>query len=88
MPFDIIDVQTRDSNQIQFENSFIKSSLCEKLLGVKFDHQSTFDQHIKSLCEKAYTKLIGVFDILKKQDKLKMNFFFATQLLTANMDNW
>ena len=27
----------RDSNQIQIENSLIKTSILEKLLGVKFD---------------------------------------------------
>ena len=56
----IIDIRTGDSNQIQIENSLIKSS--EKLLGIKFDQQLpldqqlSFDQHIKSLFEKANVK--------------------------------
>ena len=32
-------LSTGDSNQIQIENSLIKSILCEKLLGVKSDHK-------------------------------------------------
>ena len=34
---------TGDSNQIQIENSLIKSSICKKLLGFKFDNQLSFD---------------------------------------------
>ena len=49
--------RTRDSNQIQIENSFIKSSFCENIRGVKFDHQLTFDQHVKSFWKKASAKL-------------------------------
>ena len=45
-------LRARDSNKMQTENSLIKSSLCEKRLGFKLDHQLTFDQHVKSLCEK------------------------------------
>ena len=37
-----------DSNQIQIRNSLIQGSLCEKFLGIKFDHKLTFDQHVKS----------------------------------------
>ena len=42
-------LSTGDSNQIQIGNSLIKGGLCEELLGVKFDHKLTFDQHFKSL---------------------------------------
>ena len=35
----------------------IKVSLCEKLLGIKFDHELTFDQYFKSLCKIANAKL-------------------------------
>ena len=45
-------LHTEVSNQIQIESSLIKSSLCEKLLDVEFDHQLTFDQHVKSSCKK------------------------------------
>lgn len=50
-------LSTGDSNQIQIENSLIKHSLCEKLLGVKFDYKLTFDQRVKSLGKKANAKL-------------------------------
>ena len=69
----------RGSNQIQIKNSLIKSSLCKNLLGVKFDHQLTFEQHVKSLCKKISAKLkifagaVQYMGLAKK--KLKMNFF-------------
>ena len=91
----IIDIRTGDSNQIQIENSLIKSS--EKLLGIKFDQQLpldqqlSFDQHIKSLFEKANVKktesvrvgcsLYGI------RNKKKKNSFFSAQLPPANMDD-
>ena len=48
---------TGDSYQIHIENSLIKSSLCEKLLDFRFDHQFTFDQLVKTLCKKVNEKL-------------------------------
>ena len=50
-------LSTGGSNQIQIGNLLIENSLCEKLLGVKFDYELTFDQHVKSLCKKANIKL-------------------------------
>ena len=46
-------LRARDSKQIPIGNSLIKSSLPEKLLGIKSDHQLTFDQHVKSFCKNA-----------------------------------
>ena len=48
---------TGDSYQIQIENSLTKSSLSEKLLYFRFDHQFTFDQLVKGLCKKVNEKL-------------------------------
>ena len=79
----VLILRARDSNQIQIENSFIKSYLSEKRLGVKFDHQLSFDQQVKSLCKKgnaklkAFTRVVDIWDEHKK--KLIMNSFFAAQ---------
>ena len=91
----IIDIRTGDSNQIQIENSLIKSS--EKLLGIKFDQQLpldqqlSFDQDIKSLFEKANvkkTKSVRVgCSLYGIRNKKKKNSFFSAQLLPANMDD-
>ena len=43
---------TWDSNQIQIRNSLIQGSLCKKFHSIKFDHELTFDQHVKSLWKK------------------------------------
>ena len=53
----------RDLKQIQTGNSLMKNSLCEKILGVKFDHNLTFDEHVKSLCKKPNSKLYSMYGI-------------------------
>ena len=45
-------VSSSDSSEIKILNSLIKSSNCEKLLGVKIDTKLTFDDYIKDLCRK------------------------------------
>ena len=74
-------LRTGDSNQIQIENSWIKSSLCENHLGVKFYHQLTFDQDVKSLCRKANAKLRAFARVVRymglAKNKLKMSYFFT-----------
>ena len=59
----------------------IKGILCEKLFGVKFDHKLAFDQNIKSLCQKAKTRLKALTRVvpcieLAEKNNL-MNSFFA-----------
>ena len=60
----------------------IKSSNCEKLLGVKIDTKLTFDDHIKDvqknnnkLCALRFNTYMGL-----GKKKLLMNFFFAALL--------
>ena len=49
-------IRSNDSSKIKIGNSLIKSSNCEKLLGVKIDTKLTFDDHIKDMCRKANNK--------------------------------
>ena len=65
-------------------NTFkIKSSDCEKLLGVKFDSKLRFDQHITDLCRTASRKIhalarVTPFMNLSKR-RLLLNSYFKTQ---------
>ena len=65
-------------------NSFkIKSSYCEKLLGVKFDSKLRFDQHISDLCRRTSRKIHALARVTPfmnlSRRRLLMNFFFMTQ---------
>ena len=46
-----------ESSEIHIGDSIIKSSTCEKLLGIKIDSKLRFDDHIQDLCNKANIKL-------------------------------
>ena len=65
-------------------NTFkIKSSDCEKLLGVKFDSKLRFDQHVTDLCRTASRKIhalarVTPFMNLSKR-RLLLNSYFKTQ---------
>ena len=48
---------TENAPELQIDDSLIKASSCEKLLGVKIDYKLTFDEHVKSLCKKENKKL-------------------------------
>ena len=49
-------VSTSKEVSLNVDNFKIKSSNCEKLLGVKFDSKLRFDQHITDLCRTAVEK--------------------------------
>ena len=48
---------TNNATELQIGDSSIKTSDCEKLLGIKIDYKLTFDEHVNSLCKKANSKL-------------------------------
>ena len=50
-------VSADEPKEIWVGESLIKSSTCEKLLGVKIDNKLNFDTHVKGLCKKANNKL-------------------------------
>ena len=75
-------ISSNDSSEIKIGNSLIKSSNCEKVLGVKINTKLTFDDH-KDMCRKANNKLCALGRVtlyvgLGKR-KLLMNSFFAAQ---------
>ena len=50
-------VSTDELIEIRVGESLIKSSTCEKLLGIKIDNKLNFDTHVKGLCTKVNNKL-------------------------------
>ena len=76
-------VSTNKAVNIKIDNFDITNSNCEKLLGVKFDHKLTFDDHVSELCKKATKKIHALaratpyMDLSKK--RILMNAFFKSQ---------
>ena len=73
-------VSTNNTVKINFD---ITNSKSEKLLGVKFDHKLSFDDHISELCKKASRKIHALSRIASYMDISKrcilMNAFFNSQ---------
>ena len=69
--------------EIRVGESLIKSSTCEKLLGVKIDNKLNFDTHVKGLCKKAKKNIKSScksYTIhVSRKKKLLMNSFFNAQ---------
>ena len=70
--------------ELKVGDSLIKTSTCEKLLGVKINNKLTFDNRVVNLCKKASNKLRALaratpYTTIEKR-KLLMNSFFNAQL--------
>ena len=73
-------VSTDEPIEIRVGESLIKSSTCEKLLGINIDNKLDFDTHVKGLCTRVNNKLRALaratqYMSLEKK-KLLMNSFF------------
>ena len=77
-------MSTDQSANFQLSGSLIERSDCEKMLGVKIDYKLNFDEHVKTLCNKANNELRALatatpyMNVEKK--KILMNSFFNSQL--------
>ena len=73
---------SKDSYQINIGNETITSSKCEKLLGIKIDHELNFNEHVTSLCKKASQKLNALSRLASSmtfdQRKLILNSFIIS----------
>ena len=49
-----------------FHTVLIKTSNCEKPLGIKIDYKLTFDNHVNTFCKKTNNKLKAIAKGLKK----------------------
>ena len=67
---------------METDNANICNSKCEKLLGVKFDHKITFDDHISKLCRKASQKIHALARVTPtniSKRHILMSAFFTLQ---------
>ena len=76
-------VSTDEPIEIRVGESLIKSSTCEKLLGIKIDNKLNFDTHVKGLCTKANNKLTALARatpyMFHEKKKVLINSFFNAQ---------
>ena len=76
-------VSPNNTVKIKIGNFDITNSKSEKLLGVKFDHKLSLDDHISDLCKKATRKIhalsrVASYMNISKKGTL-MNAFFKSQ---------
>ena len=73
---------TEETNTLNIEEVCIKSSKCEKLLGVNIDNHLTFKTYVESLCKKASQKLNALLRVTWSlnfdQRKLFLNAFITS----------
>ena len=77
-------MSTNNTPELKVGDSLIKTTTCEKLLGVKIDYKLAFDNHVANLCKKANNKLRALaratpYMTIEKR-KLLMNSFFNAQV--------
>ena len=75
-------VSTDEPIEIRVGESLIKSSTCEKLLGVKIDNKLNFDTHVKGFCKNANNKLRALAratPYMSLENKLLINSSFNAQ---------
>ena len=79
----LVSISTNNTVKIKIGNFDISDSKSEKLLGVKFDHKLSFDDHISELFKKvsrkihALPRLASYMNISKR--RILMNAFFKSQ---------
>ena len=61
-------ISPHETKSIQIQNSCIKVSSSEELLGIKIDSNLNFQDHIISLCSKANKKLSTLSRVSKSMD--------------------
>ena len=73
---------TKESFQIKIDNDTVSNSKYEKLLGVKIDHELSFNEHVLSLYKKASQKPIALSRIAScvtlDQRRLILNSFITS----------
>ena len=72
-----------DKVSICVDNYNIKSSKCEKLLGIKIDNKLNFNTHVDEICKKAGQKLNALSRVTPYMDlskrRILLNAFFISQ---------
>ena len=72
-----------DQQKIKINGEYIKSSDCEKLLGIKIDKSLNFNKHVEGLCQKASQKMHALSRVTPymsvSKKRILMNAFFTSQ---------
>ena len=72
---------TKESSQMKIGNETVSNSKYDRLLGVKVDHELSFNEHVSSLCKKASQKLNALSRIAScmtfDQRRLILNSFIT-----------
>ena len=76
-------VSTNNTVKIKIGDFDITNSKIEKLLGVKFDHKHTFDNHISKFCKKPCKKIHALSRVASHMNiskrRILMNAFFKSE---------
>ena len=76
-------VSTNNNVKIKIGNFDITNSKSEKLVGVKFDHKLSFDDHISELCKRASRKIHALSRVISNinisKRRILINAFFKSQ---------
>ena len=72
-----------DPASLKIDDELIKSSTCEKLLGIKVDYKLTFSEHLNGILKKASCKINALSRIVNYMSipkrRILMNSFFISQ---------
>ena len=71
-----------ETKSIQIQNSCIKASFSEELLGIKIDSNLTFHNHITSLCSKANKKLSALSRVSKYMNTNKRHMLMKSYIFS------
>ena len=76
-------VSTNNTVKMKIGNFGVTNSKSEKLLGVKFDHKLSFNDHISELCKKASRKIHALSRVASYMNiskrRILTNAFFKSQ---------
>ena len=74
-----LSVSTSNTVKLKIRNFDITNSKSKKLLGVEFDHELSFNDHISELCKKDSRKIPGASYMNISKRRTLMNAFFKSQ---------
>ena len=72
---------------VNIDNSIIKESDYEKLLGVTFDKKLNFTKHVEDLCKKANQKLHALARLPNHMDPVKLKLLMDAPLFSNKIQS-
>ena len=74
-------------NELKIANITIKSSVCEKLLGIKIDNKLRLNAYVKDLCKKASRKILALDRVTPYMTVEKTYSYECFLQLTVQLQN-